>query len=42
MYVHYDEDCANDDTLSTTAQDWVRYDGERLVDNHVGEEESNK
>lgn len=36
-HVHDDEDGAHDDALHPSAQDWVRNDGQRLVNNHVRE-----
>ena len=38
-HLHDDEDRAYDDTLCTATQNWVRYDGECLVYDHVREEE---
>jgi hypothetical protein len=39
---HDDEDGADDNALNAASKDWVRNDGEGLVDNHVGEEEGNQ
>ena len=39
---HYNEHRRNDDALNSTAQNRIRNDGERLVDNHVCQEERYK
>lgn len=38
-HAHDDKNCADDDALEATAKDGVGDDRERLVDDHVGEEE---